>query len=54
MKDFREEQKEYKTKIEDKIATSSNYEMVGIVMVSDLDLNIKMPQLRTYISLRFF
>ena len=41
MKDFREEQKEYKTKIEDKIATSSDHEMVGILKVSDLDLNIK-------------
>ena len=38
MKDFREEQKEYKTKIEDKRATSSDHEMVGIWKVCDLDL----------------
>ena len=41
MKDFREVQKEYKTKIEDKIATSSDHEMVGILKVSELDLDIK-------------
>ena len=41
MKDFREEQNEYKTKIEEKIAKSSDHEMVGILKGSDLDLNIK-------------
>ena len=41
MKDFREEQKEYKTKIEEILATSSDHEMVGILKVCDLDLNIQ-------------
>ena len=47
MKDFREEQNEYKTKIEDKIATSSDHEMVGILKVSDLDLNLKNESLKS-------
>ena len=50
MKDFREEQKEYKTKIEDKIATSSDHEMVGILKVSDLDLNLKNESLKSVFS----